>query len=386
VDGSLKYEVAKAGKYGRLVVSFGVEASLIGAWYAKALKRAMANHPLVLRETEVRFVPEASYHWLKQGFDFLLYGAKRVRIIIFSDDAAVAVGHGDEARYYDLDISSCDKSHGPRLFDALHSLASPHCQHVSSLLIQQLRAPIRITNPANRAERVILKPRHPTLYSGSTLTTPTNCVALYTIGISIDYAGDFTQAGLYRAAARAGYIVTLKPCQCFDEVQFLKHSPTRDITGVYQPCLNMGVFLRAIGITNQDLPGRGPLSARAHDAVRAILMCSWPNTHFPMLSAMRARFGAEASPTESTVRAYNQLKPYAVITGWPTLHFTDEAVLHRYRVNPAPLRDFFHRAEVGETWYLPEIATLLGNDYDLSTQDIPNECRRGVQRTTRPRY
>lgn len=372
VSGKLKIEIAKSGKVPRLYVNVGVEPSLVGAWLAKLLKTIMADNPWVTNSSYVKFVPTASYHDLKFAFDLLHHPQTPFTMLLFSDDASAAFMTPNGIQYADLDISSCDKSHGNELFTLLYQCVPVLFHAELTFVLDQLKAILEIRSPDDWRVKVKLIPKHYTLYSGSVLTTVVNNLANLLIAHSISRSRATTPKEVVDAAASVGYIITYKKAPTIHQVQFLKHSPAYDKSGILQPVLNMGVFLRAIGLCSRDLPGQGDLYLRARQHAAAIATCSWPNTHFPLIESFRHRF---RDPSKHTIREYLREHPDRDLA-WPELYFTDDEVLKRYKYNPdgslytcgwTQLHQFMHTADVFTITAGPDLSHVLTLDYDMNT-------------------
>jgi hypothetical protein len=186
---------------------------------------------------------------------------------------------------YNMDISTCDTSHGPAVFKALIDLVPPHVRRDMERLVAQCAKPARIVSQ-DRRHTILLKPNGPVLYSGATITTAINNVANIAIAVAITSSTEHPVL----AARRAGYVVTLQDCQIPEDLQFLKTSPVFDTNGDMQPFLNLGVLLRLSGACKGDLPGRGPIEPRARKFQGALL--NGYNTHYQcdLLTQLRRRF------------------------------------------------------------------------------------------------
>jgi len=361
-----KYEVAKVGKVPRTVVDLGVLASLVAAWMVKGLKTAMARTPFRLGNISMHFIPTSSYKDLKDAFDLLRNPQSEYVLVLFSDDSTLACRRGHQIVWFDLDISACDKSHTHELFMCLRNATPSHLRPEMDVLLAQLRCPASVRNPTNSKERFTLIPKCEFLYSGSLVTTVTNNIAVMCIGLSVASHQAKTVDEIRVAAADIGYVLTIVERHDFESVQFLKHSPVEDVNGVYQPALNMGVFLRAAGIVVSDLPGRQtvPIVERARAQHAALLSCCWPNTTFPLLARAREKFGP---PTLDAIRSIEKSHYRFSERGtWPRLEFTDDSILRRYLpVRPqSDLYDFF----CGATFHRysgPTLDAILYKDYSL---------------------
>lgn len=368
----MKIEVAKRGKFPRLYVNIGVEASLMGAWLAKICKKIMADNPWSTDYSNVLFIPSASYSDLKRAFDTIRHPTRPFTMLLFSDDSTAAFQTPTGVHYADLDISGCDKSHGNSLFKLLFHITPSYLHPELKFVLDQLRGILQIRSPDDWRIKIKLIPKFFTLYSGSVLTTLINNLANLVIAWSIAEHRATTALQVQTAAGAVGYILTVKPAPTIHQVQFLKHSPVYDRSGELQPVLNVGVFLRAIGVCSRDLPGSGDLTARARAHAAAIALCSWPNTNFPWIESFRSRFGA---PCELTRTQYWKDHPDRSPT-WPLLFFDNEQIMARYKYKPDgslytqgwnQLQLFFEHAPVASITAGPDIAHVLNVDYDMTT-------------------
>lgn len=116
VEGKLKVEVARWGKIPRLVIDLRVPASLLGFRLAWHLKHAIAKSPVVDEHMWIEFIPSASYPDLTRAFQLLHKPPRPYTMVCFSDDAALVITTPQGRTYYDMDISSCDKSHAVTCF------------------------------------------------------------------------------------------------------------------------------------------------------------------------------------------------------------------------------------------------------------------------------
>lgn len=370
VVAGFKIELAKIGKVPRIVVDIGVEASLVGAWLAKTIKAAQSTHPYKSASLHAHFIPAATYADLKRGFDILRQPTVKYTAIVFSDDACLAVCTPNGVKWYNLDISSCDKSHGPEVFASLKRSVPPEFRHEVEYLYQQLRTKLLIRNPRDPRQKFYITPRHITLYSGSVLTTCVNTHAVFIIALAIAAADATTTQEIIAAAASVGYIVTCEPATRFEEVQFLKHSPAQDVNGEWQPLMNLGVFLRSAGHVYGDLPhtGHHTLNQRAALQHAAHLKCSWPNTSFPYLDEARTRYPIT---TQRNVDLHMKHNMHRAPGEWPELVFTTASTLQRYGLEHADTTAI-RNILAGPLMHLHtgnSVDVVLLKDYGLTTND-----------------
>jgi len=374
-----KDEIAKPGKVARMIGDLGVHCSLAGAYFISRFKEGMAKEPVKINGGEMHFCAKPKYSSLKETFDNLINLPTNLRFyfVYFSDDSCIAIRTRDgKVLRYNLDISKCDASHTGALFKSLYTILPAHTHKNLTRLIKQCEAPIEIRACSNARKRVRLRPNEATLYSGSTLTTVANNLANLYLGLSISQSDIRGPKDVIRAAARAGYVITLDECETPEEIQFLKHSPVQDTLGEWQPLLNPGVMFRASGTCRGDLPGRGPLRPRAEQFQKALLRGMYPRQSFPILETMKS------SVNHAKTIEYKQIQDkfrYRVTHDTKQeecIVATDEAVFRRYRITPHQLVELQElvRENTFETQIAcPALDAILHKDYGLHCKyTLPN--------------
>jgi hypothetical protein len=278
-----------------------VAASLQGFGYTKYLKQAQASNTYVKDGFTIQFVPKPTSSALTSVFKLLMNPPGRGYFVYFSDDSCVSLNTPYGVKTFNVDISSCDKSHGPRLFEAMYDI-TPEVAHqgVTATLLQCM-APMTLRSVLQRGShrskatqrKVKLQVDSIVLPSGSTITTAINNLANNLIAIAISMV-DWSNVPeqqiireLHIAASTCGYVVTIETCGKPGDIQFLKHSPCLDVNGEHKPVLNVGVFLRASGRCRGDLPGSGPKKERAEYFQRQLLTGMYPRVSTPFLDIMR---------------------------------------------------------------------------------------------------
>lgn len=374
-------EIAKPGKVPRMIGDLGVAASLQGFVITKLLKKAQEEHPIHVNGGTIAFCATPAIDKLQAVFDNLLNPPGRFYMAYFSDDSCFSFRHRRKVYYYNLDISKCDASHGPEVFNALLLITPPHLREYVKVLIDQCRLDIVIHSKTDRRHKIVGGFEHPTLYSGSTLTTLINNLANTVIGLCLsrvqledrDYE-DQELAGIFTAAIeKSGYIVTgfddKDRCRKPEDLQFLKYSPALDTKGVYRPVLNLGVLLRASGTCKGDLPGRKTqtIESRARHMQVALLKGMYPRTHFPLLNTMYTAAGAETS--EAFTKIVSKALQYKVDDTTKSEHYTfsDEAILTRYGLTDLDYAELqqFARSGVYEHSCANFVSSILRTDYGL---------------------
>lgn len=369
-----KNEWAKHKKKPRAICDLGVAASLRGFRVTNYLKTAQDETKIELEGGTFVFCKSPDPFALKEHFDKLYNPPGRFYFLYFSDDSCLSIRNPVTGKvdYYNLDISSCDASHGPAIFEALEKIMPPGwAKHDMKLLIDQCSLPLRIVSRADPRNKIYLKPTFPKLMSGSTITTAINNLANLMIGLSIvrSYEGfhprNIENPSMVTAAAQAGYILTgCTPLETFQDVQFLKHSPVLDTNGDWQPMLNLGVLLRASGTCNGDLPGSGSLELRARAFQRGLLLGAYPYASCEVIDEMRAAMG------EGPVTMTNVFD-HKVTEGsdkFPHYRLDSEEIRRRYRLNDSEYADLldFSRSDVFTFHNSPALSKILEKDYGLS--------------------
>jgi len=369
-----KDEWAKPGKEPRMIGDLKVPASLLGFRVTKLLKKAMNQKPFEYRGGTIYFCATPSHKELKYVFESLLNPPGRFFFVYFSDDACLSMRMPDGSIMRgDVDISSCDGSHGPSVFEALTRLADGPARDALRCLVKQCEAPIRIYDLEDTGNRYVqLRPHGPRLYSGSTITTAINNLANIMIAVSIAEADITCRKDVLDAANKAGYIVTYDAAEIFEKVTFLKHSPVRDVNGEWQPVLNIGVLLRMSGVCKFDLPGRGDFTARAEAFQRALLHGAYPRSSFTLIENMKSAVSGEDTRCDAAAnKAVAQLLAYKVDhtdDTQETHYFRSEDLYRRYELLPhewIELEEIFGRAPTGTFYSSPVAETVLKTDYGL---------------------
>jgi hypothetical protein len=374
------HEHAKVDKKERGIGDLGVQASLLGFRLAEALKQAQTNNIIEWNGGHMHFVKSPDPVEMELAFKNLANPPGRYYFVFFSDDSVLSYHHQGSVKYHNLDISSCDASHTPALFQALKSLFPENIQSDVQLVIDQCAAAIRVRSRVSRAE-VVLQPRGPKLYSGSTLTTAINNLANMLIALAISELPEITPEGIAPAAARAGYIVSGCEPVVFEQVQFLKHSPVR-FGERFVPVINFGVFLRASGTCKGDLPGRGDLEKRARHFQQALVQGIFPRLHTPIIDSLRDNI----TPTAVFTKAVREQVYKTRIEHTERWDLKDEDLFARYDLDAGELDQLkvFAKTRFQQETSFTAIAKVLKLDYGLSTREVPRfACPR--MQTTRAR-
>lgn len=359
------------GKLPRMIFDIGVLGSLVGSELLSRFKEAMAAETFIYKSARIRFIKSPDPFTLRDVFRELHTSPYALDFICFSDDAGFAIKINGTIKYVLTDISSADASYTPALFYLLKSLLPLHTHAVVDRLIAQCMLPMKIRDCNNRKKHVILRPLVPVLYSGSTLTTAINTLANFLIAIAI---ADALEAGTLHTAAditlavrNAGFLITTKLCDSFEDFQFLKHSPVLDTAGHWQPMLNIGVLLRAYGMCFGDLPGKGPLIPRALAFQRGLVQGAYPYATCSIIDAIWRAVGSGPSFSEA-IKEFD----YKVVgtDNFPPYRADETSFRRRYSltdVEVAYLVELLERFPVGHAFNTSAINKICIIDYDLPT-------------------
>lgn len=369
-------EYAKPGKKPRVIGDLGVAASLLGFRYAEFLKRAQFEYMIEYAGGFMIFCKSPETETLKLLFEMLESPPCRYLFVYFSDDSTLAYRRPDgSTAWHNLDISSCDVSHTPDLFELLVYLTPSRLRPVARRLVDQCSSPIKLRSVHNRKINLVLRPKFAKLYSGSTITTAINNLACTLIMACIADHPEINERTILSGAERAGYVVTgAEPLTRFQKVQFLKHSPVW--TGDHwHPVLNLGVLFRLSGNCKGDLPGRGPLRPRAHAFQSALLNGAYPYVSTPMIDAMKAT----ASVEKYVYRAAELRDVAARLHGvrrtqceTPIQKLDDEEILKRYDLTGDEITEILEVAPLvsyGQVYTSRAFGKILFEDYQLREHD-----------------
>ena len=366
-------EFAKAGKYPRMIGDLGVTASLRGFRVTKLLKIGMFNHPLYINGGCLFFCIRPDVDTLTYVFSELITPTDRFFFVYFSDDSCISIRVSDgKILRSNLDIATCDASHGRKVFRAVTDATPRRARNVTRDLVKQCELPIEVRSRADAKNKILLEPDEPTLYSGSTLTTSINNIANIAIGIEISRVEDPTLERILLAATNVGYILKGEECQRVQDLQFLKHSPVLDLQGRLRPLLNLGVLLRMSGTCHGDLPGKGPLQERAEAFQQALLQGAYPRAHFPMVDLMRHDVEvSEEMSDEVAFRLRYKVQHQDLDAHW---YADSRSVNLRYRLDQYEamwLEDVFAHGGYRDFYAHPALDKILQKDYGLTTISTP---------------
>lgn len=372
-----KAEIAKFNKYVRCIGDLGVGASLEGWLINQAIKAAVADCPLELENMTMSFCKTPSPPLLDEAMRRLIQPPKDMEFVYFSDDSCLSVQVGGEVYTFNIDISGCDASHSPSMFESYVRLAGPRA-HLARRVINQCKSAMLVRSVHDPKLKCVLELAIMRLYSGSTLTTALNNVSCNHLGIAFsqmkldDSMSVFDiKREVVAAGYRVGYKLTVEHCEYHEDIQFLKHSPTMCHDGEYHAMLNLGVLLRASGCCKGDLPGVGDYVTRAYQMQAALLNGMYPRANFTVGNIMKRIAGHETN--KYAERQVRDRFAYKVCDEGDIHHFKDESIYRRYRLDDHhvnQLLDFAH-TDFGEVIANPALGLILQKDYELDCVYTP---------------
>lgn len=327
-----RLEYAKPGKYGRTIGDFGVMASLQGAFFVDQCKKYLASRDFQFCSgRKCRYVKSPTEADLISVFTNINDVNSDVCFFAHSDDGIYRTKKG---RIYNLDISKCDGSHGPHVY-ALLSKLFPGGGDCIRTLTEQLLEPVSIYSEPDfitrKCQRVVIKAKQPILYSGSTLTTLINTVAMFCIFDALERHSAETPEEILEAAASIGYILG-DPVECIaiGDQQFLKNSPAIH-RGQIVSIFNVGPLLRTFGTVKHDIVGKlnfEKMRVAGRQYNYGLVQGMFPDYDVPLLNKLKA-MSYTISPVSKLVKMNIAASlPYTATTRGSKM--SDELFLSRY--------------------------------------------------------
>lgn len=361
-------EIAKNGKYPRMIVDLGVAASLEGAGWAGAMKHHIGDKPLVYNNCCVTFCSTPDPNIVMNHFREMHTHQYRLYMVVFSDDAILSVCIDGVYSCYNMDIASCDTSHTPDLFACLFdSLNCP--ADIRLALEKQIMADMLVMS-VDKKRTCTLRPDSFYLQSGITITTLINSLCQFLMLIAFADSPVLDPESIMLLAESVGYKVTLEVCEIPEDIQFLKMSPTLSCDGEYYATLNLGVIFRASGCARGDLPVVGPRRDHQTDAANfqsclmsgLLSMISHPELE--QLAPNGIHRDARSYALAGTIA--NALAHVDHTLGG--VHVFDDAIFRRYRLTLLEieqLKDCIRRSCFGTVSYCEALCKVFNKDYSL---------------------
>lgn len=359
-----KDEFAKPGKNPRAIADLGTLACIRAGSFAEKVKKAMAK----IFSDDVFYASASSTSVLHECFRRLVHDD--FFFCFSSDDSSIGCQLADGRLIANMDISSCDGSHTGELFSWMRRTVPHRYRSEFDEAISQLTGILTLESVQKPKDKHSTKYRvtEPTLFSGSVLTTLTNNYANVLIAYAIKrYLAEnpyctikqFVDAipGITRST---GYVVTIDVCRTPADLQFLKHSPNRDL----MPCLNLGVILRAMGQCKGDIPlkkknKKEGVVERGQRFGASVLKGMEPTGKSSIFFALKRKLG----DAESTPHGFRE---YATADSSGNYCFDDVDIMDRYQCSSSDINDLVELIRKSPTNVIirtPLTDSILNKDY-----------------------
>jgi len=263
LSGSLKDELAKFGKDGRIYVGYGAGAMNANELpeFVKVGMNGLHTCQIEQFEKTVRIVAKFEKNVLTTAFREVISAYNTPNSfyqLVYGDDQLYATTIGTP-KMANVDISSNDSNQ-----DMLSLGLS--CMQMSKFhpdwalgTLRQLMLPIRVKDPGNKRNSVVIKFDGPFMGSGTTMTTISNNNGSYNCGNGVfdilvheNLERTFEEC-VVEGCKYAGHIVTCDIVSEYEKLQFLKFSPIKCQDGQYYAVRNYGTILRQLGSICGDL-------------------------------------------------------------------------------------------------------------------------------------
>jgi hypothetical protein len=379
-----KDELAKHGKYARAIGDLTVPVSLQGFKSAEYMKKHLhavsMDGDINFNDIEVMVCIKSDDNMLNYAFKKLFNPPGRGFLVVFSDDACLAIRINKEVKWFNLDIKSCDASMMLPIFMYVLATGPPHNVRDTYEILKQLHSPFVVRDPSDPRTKVIYKLVLEFFfeYSGHAYTSAINKQAFLSIIHSISREDIKTEEDIVRAGYIAGFALEVTACHIFESLQFLKKSPVM-CGGEYKSVINLGVILRASGSCKGTPPGRTkiPIDVRCQTFQALLVNGIYPNIHSPLIDAMRRQITTKDDTVIKNAIGQIQKNHKWLIgeTQLQTIHITDEDLLRRYQLTSHQVEELydFANASYGDVIVNSALAKVLATDYDLDCRYVARE-------------
>jgi len=288
VDFKLKFGELLEQSKKRGIGDLGVYRTHATACVVPDLKAAWSGIPIFesLKKLKTEFVVGPEKDKMRSVFKNLLEPGDDICYVYHSDDCCMSAQCSDGLVLINGDIVKCDGSHRTPMLKLLEELireaqgldatGNDYFARAFRELYKPLRFKYKSKHRGRRKQQVVYHFTTGRLYSGSSLTTLINNFAnlliAFALGKRVPDPRLLTRAEMLEAYVLAGedvgYELKAGVCECIEDVQFLKCSPSRIETNLYpegycyEPWLGLGVHVRGFGTFKGDLPGTGPVEGR----------------------------------------------------------------------------------------------------------------------------
>jgi len=383
ITGKVKIpEFAKFGKKSRLIGDFSCPGSLLAAFLVPIMKYAMSSSVEVSGAT-FKFQSSTKMESLRESIREMDESTGSF-FLFFSDDIICKIVNSDGESWFNLDISSCDSSNGPSVFERLHWYfeESGQAHGLMDRAIRQCQQPLKLFGERKKGlggedikEYIMAKSREPLEFSGTQLTTLLNNIASVSICLSIHYHSVVKASGretletvISKSAFAFGYKMTFQRCPIPEKLQFLKHSFSRR-GDFLEPWFNLGPFFRSAGTCFMDLAFNRSKGETLEGAARARnwqnLTCMTTNGTNPLFEHLSNCPGFQNPKTNLyTIARSSVIKEKSFSHQNVDCSVTSEELRRRYDFSPDELEHFLSVSyDIFQEISSPLISKVLYEDY-----------------------
>lgn len=360
-------EYAKPGKYGRIIVDLTCPASLQTGEWAEHAKKVLSSKPLEYSGSAIHFCSSPRPDDVVEYFRQLERHNYRIFMVVFSDDAIISIRNGNKYELANLDISSCDSSHQPAMFELFFDVLDIP-KDIRDALITQIMASIKIWS-VDRRHFIKMRPRQLYLQSGITITTILNTFAWFMMFIQMCDDNTYSLSTISKSCESVGYVVTVEFANVIQDIQFLKMSPCYDSECIMRSVLNLGVILRSSGVCKGDLPGRTSFTDKALKFQSALM-----NGFLKPIDYSPFKFLQPHETVDTDIKIdYTRYSSSLYFTEFnlsETYSYTRDEIYKRYGLTDyeiTELETYIQHVNVGEIIYCSGASKILFKDYGLNT-------------------
>jgi hypothetical protein len=376
-----KKEFYQRGATARLFVNLGVPSTLSHGDTLHKAKEYLNEEPIIMRHNgkvlKLVFLAKPKTDTLQEWITDLICPENDVTAYIHSDDASVIVkNENGSIETFNVDISKCDRSHGPRTFAALSTIFDT-VPHLHEECMEFIMRPVDLRAKNIPSLRARLWPLLPYLPSGHLYTTLINTLVMMCIIQWFFKNAKRGREGIMEAGEKLGFLLKVDKAANIYDNQLLKHSPCLDVNGFYRPLKNIGVLLRALGKADQDYAGEGSVEKRAQFQALNVIKSYSAGVEVPFMERWKDRLsrGTKSLSKRTKESIYDVVRrqfDYKIAeTSSTVLQFSDAAVFERYHDGVNDKRAFQTLAErlpgmgVGHHFRGVCTSAILAKDYEL---------------------
>lgn len=361
-------EVAKNGKYPRIIVDLGVSASLQGALWAMVAKKFLDSSALNCTVNgaplRIKFIGSPRPAEITDELLRIWGAGYGVTALVFSDDACACIQSKDFRVVANLDFSSNDASKTERIWELMFDVLQCPTD-VRTAMMAQVKSAFRVESSDGKNCAVFL-PLETYLPSGITMTTILNTFSWYITFYHLAFSlrSIHSADDVITCIEDLGHPCSISECEIIQDLQFLKMSPVVNTSGNYCCVLNPGVIYRASGVCRKDLPGSGSVYERSCNFQHSIMHGMLSGVSNPTLTSLDPG-GKLITLTDDQLPGTLQMVDFSEVV---KEEVDDHELFKRYRLADfelCELRTMSQNCGVGQVAYSEAVWKILTKDYDL---------------------